>query len=43
VTAPDVVGDSLVEAHAKLADAGIDADIEGAQGTVTAQHPIAGW
>ena len=39
VTPPNVVGDSLDEAAAKLDDAGIHVDIDGAHGTVTAQSP----
>lgn len=40
--APDVVGDSVEDAAATLHDAGIPIDVTGAEGTVVAQHPIAG-
>ncbi len=40
--APDVVGDSVEEAAVTLHDAGIPIDVTGAEGTVVAQHPIAG-
>ena len=42
VTAPDVVGLPVDEAAASLHDAGISIDTDGAEGTVTGQHPIGG-
>ncbi len=40
--APDVVGHSVEDAAALLHEAGISIDTRGAEGTVIAQHPIAG-
>ena len=40
--APDVVGDSVTDAAATLHDSGIAIDIDGAEGTVVSQSPLAG-
>lgn len=40
--APDVIGDSVDEAAATLHEAGIPIDVNGAEGAVVAQHPLAG-
>ena len=42
VIAPNVVGSSVEDATTSLTEAGINIDIDDAQGTVTDQHPIAG-